>query len=115
MENEIEQVETVPDGGVAMRLVQAPDGRLYAVPAEGEATISDAAITEDAAPSEASEAATESLFGWAQPILDDPLGWAEANLLNLEVLLPIAWQVGAIFGVLIVGAMFAPKSRSLIN
>ncbi|MEM6535894.1 MAG: mechanosensitive ion channel domain-containing protein [Pseudomonadota bacterium] len=104
MENDIEQVETVPDGAVPMKPVQGPDGQYYLVPDTNAAPDGDAPA----------EAASADLFGWADPIIADPIGWAEANLLNFDILLPIAWQFGAIFGVLMIGAMFAPQSRQWV-
>ncbi len=106
--NGIEQVDQVPDTAQAMEIVQGPDGRFYLVPET------------DSVPVEQSETVVEQaeastgLFSWADPILADPLGWAQANLLNMDVLLPYAWQFAAIFGALIVGAMFAPRVRGWV-
>ncbi|MHA7898734.1 MAG: mechanosensitive ion channel family protein [Henriciella sp.] len=55
------------------------------------------------------------LFSWADPILADPLSWAQANLLNPDILMPILWQLAAIIGALLIGAMFAPRARDLVN
>ncbi len=108
MEDEIEKVEAVPEGAVPMKPIQGPDGSFYLVPdTQTTAPVADPKIEEGAA-------ASESLFGWTKPIIEDPLGWAEQNLLNADILLPIAWQVGAVLGVLILGAMFAPRSRKWI-
>ncbi|MEL6414176.1 MAG: hypothetical protein AAFQ15_04465, partial [Pseudomonadota bacterium] len=38
------------------------------------------------------------LFDWADPILADPLGWAQTNLLSADILMPYLWQFGAIIG-----------------
>ncbi|MEO0816313.1 MAG: mechanosensitive ion channel domain-containing protein [Pseudomonadota bacterium] len=55
------------------------------------------------------------LFDWAEPILADPIGWANANLLNVDVLLPIGVQVGAIIGAMLLGAIFAAPVRRLVR
>ncbi len=55
-----------------------------------------------------------SLFAWAQPILDDPLGWAQANLLNTDVLMPYLWQLAAIIGALFVGILLTGQVRSWV-
>lgn len=55
------------------------------------------------------------MFSFLDPIIADPLGWAQANLLNLDILLPIAYQVGAIIGVLIFGVLLAPRFRALVS
>ena len=54
------------------------------------------------------------LFSWADPILADPIDWVQANLLNLEILLPILWQTLAIGVALLVGIIFAPRLRQLL-
>lgn len=73
---------------------------------------SDAVSGADASvPSEAGS----GLFSFMDPILADPLGWAQANLLNLDILLPIAYQIGAILLVLIVGIMLAPRLRKVVQ
>ncbi|MEO1660022.1 MAG: mechanosensitive ion channel domain-containing protein [Pseudomonadota bacterium] len=57
---------------------------------------------------------SSGLFALADPILADPLGWAEANLLNADVLMPYLWQVAAIIGALFVGILFTGRARSLV-
>lgn len=105
MENEIEHVEQVPDGAIAMKTVQGPDGQFYLVPDAG---------------SSVSEAATQSpvtetdMFAFARPFLDDPAGWAQTHLLNIDVLLPIAWQVAAIFVAILVAMALSPWLRGLV-
>ncbi len=97
MENEtvtFERCETLSDGTRVCTPVDAP-----------------ATLDADAAPAEQAP----DMLAWARPILDDPRGWAEANLLNLDVLLPIAWQVAAIFGALFVGVILAPGLRKLVS
>ncbi len=68
-------------------------------------------------PVEASSAtlAGPGLFDWADPILADPLGWAEANLLNMDVLFPIGLQLGAIILAMLVGAILAGPIRGLVR
>lgn len=61
----------------------------------------------------ASEASGLDLFGWADPILADPIGWAQANILQWDILLPIAIQLGTIIGVVILGIMLAPSLKKL--
>lgn len=58
---------------------------------------------------------SSSMFAWADPVLSDPAGWAQANLLNSDILLPIIWQLMAILGALFVGAMLAPRARALVD
>ncbi|MFN3213518.1 MAG: mechanosensitive ion channel family protein [Henriciella sp.] len=53
-------------------------------------------------------------FDWADPILADPLSWAQSNLLNTELLMPYLWQVGAIIGALLIGAILTPRFRDLV-
>ena len=111
MENEtdpqaIAQVDQVPDTAQAMELVQGPDGKFYLVPDSETVTPIDAepAHTE----------ATSGLFEWADPILADPIGWAQSNLLSAEILMPYLWQAGAIIGALLIGAMLTPRFRNLV-
>jgi len=71
------------------------------------------------APESVAEAPTETvsepgLFDWASPILADPLGWAQTHLFDLDILLPILWQVGAILAALAVGVLLAPRARQLV-
>lgn len=98
----VEQIETVPDGAQAMKLVQGPDGEYYLVPEEGAPEI---------ASPEPVPAESTGLFGWAEPILEDPIGWAQAYLLNSEIMWPYLLQVGVILGALVLGIMFAPQVR----
>ena len=107
---EIEQVDQVPETAQAMDLVQGPDGRFYLVP-ETEPVAAKAA---DTAPVESVET-TGGLFSWADPILADPVGWAQANLLNMDVLLPYAWQLAAIIGALMLGVLLAPRVRHWVS
>ena len=63
----VEQVEAVPEGAQPMKLVQGPDGEFYLVPdTDTPATASPEPVTE----------AGCGLFAWADPILQDPIGWA---------------------------------------
>lgn len=72
-------------------------------------------------PAAETEAADETattgfdLFGWADPILEDPVGWLQAHLLQWEILLPIAIQISVIAGVVILGVMIAPAARRLAS
>ena len=101
----IEQVDQVPETAQPLELVRGPDGRFYLVPD------SDAATTEATDASVEPVEATTGLFSWADPILADPVGWAQANLLNMDVLLPYAWQLAAIIGALTLGIILAPRVR----
>ena len=69
----------------------------------------------DTLDSGAVDAAAPDMLAWARPIIADPVGWAETNLLNLDILLPILWQVLAVFGVLLVGLILAPRLRKLAS
>ena len=75
----VDQVETLPDGAQAMKLVQGLDSEFYLVPDD---SIAVADLPEPAAP-EAS-----GLFRWADPILADPPGWAQTYLLNADLMWP---------------------------
>eukprot|EP00521_Asterionellopsis_glacialis_P020697 CAMPEP_0195338070 /NCGR_PEP_ID=MMETSP0708-20121125/17329_1 /TAXON_ID=33640 /ORGANISM="Asterionellopsis glacialis, Strain CCMP134" /LENGTH=55 /DNA_ID=CAMNT_0040409299 /DNA_START=33 /DNA_END=197 /DNA_ORIENTATION=- len=46
----VEQIETVPDGAQAMKLVQGPDGEFYLVPETAMADSSAASTPVEAAP-----------------------------------------------------------------
>lgn len=54
------------------------------------------------------------LFDWIDPIVADPLGWAQANLLNMDILLPVLWQIGAVLAALTLGVLLAPQARQLV-
>ena len=108
MENDVEVVTEVPEGAAPARLVQGPDGEFYFVPDTGAAEAADSAGVDAAAQPE-----TPGLFDWADPILADPLGWAQAHLLTLDTLLPIGVQLGVIVLALVVGAMLAVPLRSV--
>ena len=51
------------------------------------------------------------LFSFLDPLLADPVGWAQTYLLNLEILLPIAWQLAAILAALLLGVLLAGRAR----
>lgn len=57
--------------------------------------------------------ATSGLFSFLDPVLADPLGWAQTHLLNFELILPILWQVFAILAALVLGIMLASRARAL--
>lgn len=59
--------------------------------------------------------APASLFAWADPIIADPVGWAQANLLDPAVIGPILWQVAAILAALTLGVLTAPQVRKWVN
>ncbi|MEL8056732.1 MAG: mechanosensitive ion channel domain-containing protein, partial [Pseudomonadota bacterium] len=101
----IDQVETIPEGAQPMRLVQGPNGDFYLVP---DTTASDPSFAIDVDQTES------GLFSFLDPILADPLGWAQANLLNLDILLPIAYQIGAIACVLLLGSVLAPRVKGTV-
>ena len=56
-------------------------------------------------------AAQTDYFAWARPVLDDPVGWAQQNILNLDVLLPVLYQIGAVLAAVLLGALLAPSIR----
>lgn len=103
MENEVEQIEHVPDGAIAMKTVQGPDGLFYLVP--------DTAAPVDAA---APSVADTDVLGFARPFLDDPVAWAQTHFLNIDVLIPAAGQAAAILGALIVAIIFSPWLRRAV-
>lgn len=107
----IEQIETVPETAQAMKLVQGPEGEYFLVP--DETAIPEAPVTDAAAP-EAATDLTSSLFAWTEPIREDPMGWAQANLLNIEILMPYIWQGAAIVAALILGTLLTPRFRTLV-
>ncbi len=93
---------------IFQKCVTGADGEQYCreTDALGAPVAGDAASTPvEAAP---------DMLAWARPVLDDPIGWAQAHLLNLEVLLPIIWQVAAIFGALFLGIIFTSRGRKLV-
>lgn len=98
----VEQVETVPEGAQAMKLVQGPEGEYYLVPDAGD--LADA-------PVEASPEPATGLFAWADQILADPLGWAQTHLLSVEILWPYLLQAGVILFALVLGALIAPHAK----
>jgi small-conductance mechanosensitive channel len=59
-------------------------------------------------------AAEPGLFDWMQPVLDDPMAWAREHVLDMAVLLPALWQVGAILAALALGVLFAPRVRQFV-
>ncbi|MEM7327207.1 MAG: mechanosensitive ion channel domain-containing protein [Pseudomonadota bacterium] len=99
----VEQVETVPEGAQAMTLVQGPDGTFYLVAEAAE-------IPAEPVVETTPEIAT-GLFAWVDPIVQDPMGWAQANLLNSEILWPYLLQIGVIFGALVLGVLVGPTLR----
>lgn len=102
----VEQIEMVPDGAQAMKLVQGPDGEFYLVPETAVAEPSAASTPVEAAPDTSS-----GLFAWADPIVADPLGWAQTHLLNSDVLWPYTLQAGIILFALLLGMVIAPQAR----
>lgn len=86
----------------------APDGG-----AEVCRPVSD--TVEAAAPTaDAVTASGPGMFSWADPIVADPMGWAQANILSADILLPIIWQAFAILAALVAGIMIAPRVRKLV-
>ncbi len=71
-------------------------------------------VTETAADPVAETTSDPGLFDWIDPIVADPLGWAQANLLNMGELLPVLWQIGAILAALTLGVLLAPQARQLV-
>ncbi len=70
-----------------------------------------AAVPDSSASGSGESTANLGLFDWAQPILDDPMGWAEAHLLDPAVMMPLLWQVAAILAALALGVLMAPQAR----
>lgn len=105
MENELDET-------VILQECILRDGRRYCtdLPAEDAAA---AAPAEAAA--EAPAATGPGLFDWADPIIADPIGWAQANLLNIDILLPIGIQIGAIVGAMLLGAILAGPVRKAVR
>lgn len=101
----IPQVDEVPETAQAMDLVQGPDGQYYLVP-------STPAGADPVAPE--SGDATTSLFAWAEPIIADPLGWAQNTLLNPEIMTPYLWQAFAVLGALVLGILLTPGIRNWV-
>jgi small-conductance mechanosensitive channel len=88
------------------------DARRYCSDVQPEPADPAAAMAQ---PTETAMTAGPGLFEWAEPILADPLGWSQANLLNMDVLLPLGLQVGAIVGAMLLGAIFAAPLRRLVR
>lgn len=61
------------------------------------------------------ETATSGLLSWIDPILADPMGWAQTNLLNADVLIPLGLQIAAIVGCMLLGAIFAAPLRRVVR
>ncbi|MCI4643250.1 MAG: mechanosensitive ion channel [Hyphomonadaceae bacterium] len=87
------------------------EGRRYCTEIETPGEPVAAPIVEPAA----AEVAGPGLFDWADPILADPAGWARANLLNMDVLLPLGLQLLAILGAMLLGAILAAPLRRLVR
>jgi len=107
MDDEIEQLETLPEGAIAMKPVQGPDGGFYLVPDTGSAGTMPGTV-------DGAAAAAPDMLAWARPIIADPVGWAQTNLLNLDVLLPLLWQGLAIIGALFLGIVLTSRVRKLV-
>ena len=71
-------------------------------------------VSATAKPETMTEAAEPGFFSWADPIIADPMGWAQKNVLDADILLPIFWQVGAVLAALVAGIMIAPRARKLV-
>lgn len=54
-------------------------------------------------------------LSWARPFLDDPVGWAQSNLLDLDVLIPLASQAGAVLAALVLGIILAPALSKQVS
>ena len=95
------QGEAAPsDGEPVLKECILRDGVEYCRPASG----ADAADPQSAA-------AETDYFAWARPVIDDPAGWARQYLLNLDILLPLLYQAGAILAALVFGMLLAPPVR----
>ena len=88
------------------------DGKEFCRVIEGVAEAAPA-IGEEATATDVADTGTSFLSGVqdrVQPIIDDPVGWAETNILQPEIL----YQIGAIFGVLFIGILLTPFFKSII-
>ena len=81
---------------------------------EGAAAPIDAASTGEA-DAGVVETATSGLLSWIDPILADPIAWAQTNLLNADVLIPLGLQIAAIVGCMLLGAIFAAPLRRVVR
>jgi len=88
-----------------------------AAPSDGEPVLKECVLrdgveycrtvsTDSAAPDDG--AAQTDYLAWARPVLDDPSGWVQQNILNLDVLLPVLYQLGAVLAAVLIGALLAP-------
>ncbi|GGB76515.1 mechanosensitive ion channel family protein [Henriciella pelagia] len=59
-------------------------------------------------------AADTDYLAWARPFLNDPVGWANENVLNLDILVPLSIQVGSVLLALVVGVLLAPPIRKQV-
>ena len=90
-----------------------------AAPSDGETVLKECVLrdgveycrTVSPEPAAPESGARTDYFAWARPVLDDPAGWAQQNILNLDVLLPVLYQLGAILVAVLLGALLAPPIR----
>lgn len=90
-----------------------------AAPSDGETVLKECVLrdgveycrTVSPEPAAPESGAQTDYFAWARPVLDDPAGWAQQNILNLDVLLPVLYQLGAILVAVLLGALLAPPIR----
>lgn len=70
-------------------------------------------VSPDAASSTDVAAVTQTDYlSWARPFLNDPVGWVNSHLLNLDTLIPLSIQFGAVLAALILGILLAiPLSK----
>ncbi len=74
------------------------------------------AVAPSSAPAPDTIASPETDYlSWARPFLDDPVGWTQTYLLDFDLLIPLASQVGAIMVALIVGIALAPALRKQVS
>ncbi|MEM9738675.1 MAG: mechanosensitive ion channel domain-containing protein [Pseudomonadota bacterium] len=89
------------------------DGQYYCpVTSSPEAV---ASTTETSPPAPRSEPDSPGLFDGLEPILADPLGWARANLLNVDLLFSLGVQMGAVVAAMLLGALLAAPVRRLVR
>lgn len=91
-----------------------------AAPSDGETVLKECVLRDgieycrtvspDPAASDSGAAQTD-YFAWARPVLDDPVGWAQQNILNPDVMLPVLYQIGAVLAAVLLGALLAPPIR----
>ncbi|MGB3627513.1 MAG: hypothetical protein WA989_16915, partial [Henriciella sp.] len=72
-------------------------------------------VSPDGAADPGTAAVTQTDYlAWARPFLNDPVGWANTHLLNLDTLIPLSIQLGAIVAALVIGIALAIPLRKRV-